>query len=186
MEDLRIKISQLDTESQHWRGEANKARGKGDTERADTLKKFAKWCELGADEVIIRLDDPVKHDVTKEAIDDAVSENERTKVEEFKRWIKKNRLIVSGVAIMFALLVTSIIAFTKVVIRVVESATNKIAYAFKKIAKLGPVLGPIVSVIGTVLSLAGKAARFVLENLWLKFAGKVLQKKKLKKHFCIV
>ena len=178
-EDLSQKIKSLeDTEIPHWRKEANKERERAsgsedngvNEKRAETLEKVAEWFEIESDKFRMQLEQPLEHKCSKEVLNEVVENNDQVTLEKVKKWLKENALAISGVLIMLASFITSVCTITRSGFRVAKSATSKIAEAFKKVAaKLGPILGPVLSLVGNLVSLGAKGIGFLLENLWLLF-----------------
>ena len=69
---------------------------------------------------------------------------------------------------MLASFVTAVVSLVKSGMRGLKSGGDKVANIFKKIAgKVGPILGPIFSLAGSVVSLLSKGAGWLANNLWV-------------------
>ena len=105
---------------------------------------------------------------TLENMRENIVENDLTRLERFKKWARENLLTISGVAIMAATLITSIIALARKTAKLGAKGVSALGKSLSTIAKkLGPILGPIFSLMGSALSLMGKGASWLSKNLWL-------------------
>jgi len=103
-----------------------------------------------------------------ETMREKVIENDLTCLERFKKWARENLLALSGVSIMPASLITSIIALTRKVVKLGSGGVSALGKSLAALGKkLGPILGPIFSVIGSALTLAAKGVSWLSKNLWL-------------------
>ena len=95
-------------------------------------------------------------------------DNDVTRLERFKKFVRENALILSGVTIMFGTLITSIVMAARQAVRQTATATQKLAKAVINIGKkIAPLLAPVFSLIGTALSLGAKGVSWLAKNLWV-------------------
>ena len=146
------------------------ARGKKDVDRAFVFSRVAEWADIEVDKILQKMNEPLVGERSEEILERVIDDNEWVRLEKVKKFLKENAIAISGVGIMLATFITSIVSIVKSGVKTVRSTTNKISKPFKEIGKkLGPILGPIFSLAETIISLAGKGAGFLLENLWLLF-----------------
>ena len=104
----------------------------------------------------------------KQMLEENLVDNDVTRLERFKKFVKDNALSLVGITIMFGTLVTSIVMAARSAIRKGATVTSKLARAVYNIGKkVAPLLSPIVSLIGTALSLGAKGVSWLAQNLWV-------------------
>ena len=146
----------------------NKAKREGKGERAALFKELVDWIELKGDSILNKLDKPMVDEESREIVQEVVEKNDQVRFERVRRWLKENALAISGVTIMMASLITSVVALTRKAVKVGKTAVDKLSKAVKAIAKkLGPIMGPVFSLQGNIISLGAKGLGFLAENLWL-------------------
>ena len=84
-----------------------------DEPRKNLLEKIKEVAETKADELRLRLGGEARYDATNETVDLTIRESNWTRLEKFKKWARENLIAISGVAIMAATLITSIVAALK-------------------------------------------------------------------------
>ena len=152
----------------YYNEKLSKATRERNVERAETMKEIVDWCELKADELLTEINRPTQHEVSKKVLDEVVENNEKVTLEKVKSFLKRNGLALGGVTITIASFITAVVSILKSGVRYVKNTGNKVADVFKKIAKkLGPILGPLFSLMGTAISLLAKGAGWLVNNLWL-------------------
>ena len=131
------------------------------------------WRELRrliAQEDVVEMiygDLPVNKETLKNMRENIV-ENDLTRLERFKKWARENLLTISGEAIMAATLITSIIALARKAAKLGEKGVCAFGKGLSTTAKkLGLILDPIFSFMGSVLTLMGKGISWISKNLWL-------------------
>ena len=118
------------------------------------------------DESLPIIESPLKGKSLEQQITE--SNNEMVTLEKVKKFLRKNGLALAGVTIMIASFVTAVVSLVKSGVRYAKSTGNKIADIFKKISKkVGPILGPLFSLIGTAFGLLAKGAGWLANNLWV-------------------
>ena len=116
----------------------------------------------------------MQHQVSLEILDKVVENNERVTLEKVKKWLKGNALAISSIGIMLASFVTAIVALTKKGLTIAKDSFGNFSKAVKEIAKkVGPVIGPIVSLAGMGLSLLAKGANYLLKHFFTLFVPSV-------------
>ena len=125
---------------------------------------------LSAQEDVVEMiygDLPVNKETLKNMRENIV-QNDLTRLERFKKWARENLLTISGVAIMAATLITSIIALARKAAKLGAKGVSAFGKGLSTIAKkLGLILDPIFSLMGSVLTLMGKGISWISKNLWL-------------------
>ena len=150
-EDVEKKIETLEREQKNYKEMAEKGEKEGKGERAAALLEVSEWCGLEADSIVFELDLPLKSEEGKRILEEVVEDNEQVTLEKVKKFLKENGLALAGVSIMLASFVTAVVSLVKSGMRAAKSAGRKVADAFKELAKkLGPVLGPLFSLVGSV------------------------------------
>ena len=140
--------------------------GKG--ERAAAFKEFSDWNMLEANRIGMDIDRAVEGELANQILDRVVEENEHVTLEKVKKFLKDNGLALAGVTIMLATFVTAVMSLVKSGMRSSKFIGKKTSDAFKEIAKkLRPIVGPLFSLVESVVSLLAKGAGWLANNLWL-------------------
>ena len=165
VEVVQARIKALDIQA----GELQKEiEVEADEPRKNLLERVKELAESRADTLGLRLGGQARYDATNETVDLTIRESNWTRLERFKKWACENLLAISGVAIMAATLITSIIASVKAAARLGSKGVSALGKGIASIGKkLGPLLGPIFSLTGTAVSLIAKGASFLASNLWV-------------------
>ena len=133
------------------------------------MKEIVDYCELEVDRLLGELDRPVKSE-EGQLLEEVVENNEQVTLEKVKQFLKENGFALAGVSIMLASFVTAVVSLVKSGMRAAKSAGNKVADAFKELSKkLGPLLGGIFSLVGSVIGLLTKGTGWLSKNLWVLF-----------------
>ena len=180
MVDKISKYITMDGEVKHWEEKVREETEKGEEgnkERVKAYKQFSDYCRLTADGLRLKVNVKRKYDISKEIMEESIENNEYTKLERFRKWLKKNGIAVFGFTAIIGGLVTAVVSLAKGVGREAGGAADSAAGFLKKFAKLAKKLGlviePIVSaafnILAAFLKYTAKALSFLLNNLWLLF-----------------
>ena len=124
--------------------------------------------DLKADEIRLRLNQRPESEHARGIVEEEADTNDLTRLERFKRWVKRNLGGVSVVAISVAGIITTIVMGFRNAARKGARATSKFAKALAKVGeKAAPVLGALPNLVAKVLTLGAKGVEFLSKNLWL-------------------
>ena len=169
-EEGEERIKAMGIEMDHWKKESNKAKAKGENNKALLYDAMRKAAELKADKIRLKLNKkPVSEEVLS-MIEKETDVNDLTRLEKFKKWARENVAGVSAIAISIAGIVTAAVMGARTTIKKGGKALGKFAKGVSKVFKK---LGPLFSALGTLLSkmiLAGSQGLLWLsQNLWVLF-----------------
>ena len=158
------RINALKIEENNWRDLAQRA----DPKKKRLYESIADVAALKADELRLRANIRPENEITQNIVEEEAKNNDLTRFERFKKWVKRNLGGISVVAISVTGIITTIVMGARTVVKKGASATRKFARALGKIAeKAGPVLGALLNLAGGILKLGAKAVGFLSENLWI-------------------
>jgi hypothetical protein len=91
-----------------------------------------------------------------------------SRLRRFMKWLGKEKVGLTGVAVSVAGLITTLIVHARGAIIGTAKATSSVAKALANIAKnAGPILVPILNAIATALSWGAKGIAWLASNLWV-------------------
>jgi hypothetical protein len=94
--------------------------------------------------------------------------NDISRLRRFVKWLGKEKVGLTGVAVSVAGLITTLLIHARGAIVGTAKATSKVARALANIAKKGaPILVPVLSAIATALSWGAKGIAWLASHLWV-------------------
>ena len=125
-----------------------------------------------ADEIRLRRNERPESETVQSMIEEEAQQNDLTRFERFKQWAKKNLGGISVVAISVAGVITTIVMGARTAIKKGTQATSKFARALAKVGeKVAPIIGGLLNLAATLLTLSANAIGFLAKNLWLLAVG---------------
>ena len=127
-----------------------------------------KATRLQADNIRLQLGERPIHDETLEIIKNETNENDLGKLEKFKEFAKRNIVGLSAVAITIAGVITTIVVAAKNAVKKGANFTKKLAKKIYELGKkLGPLLAPILNVLGKIVEMGARGLGWLAGNLWV-------------------
>ena len=111
-------------------------------------------------------DRTLKQRVLEEAKEEQL--NDISRLRRFVKWLGKEKVGLTGVAVSVAGLITTLIVHARGAIIGTAKATSRVAKALANLAKkAGPVLVPVLNAVATALSWGAKGIAWLASNLWV-------------------
>lgn len=161
----QTKINALEIQADHWKESAKNTVN----EKTEKLyKAMEKATRLQADNIRLQLGERPIHDETLEIIKNETNENDLGKLEKFKEFAKRNIVGLSAVAITIAGVITTIVVAAKNAVKKGANFTKKLAKKIYELGKkLGPLLAPILNVLGKIVEMGARGLGWLAGNLWV-------------------
>ena len=94
--------------------------------------------------------------------------NDISRLRRFTKWLGKEKVGLTGVAVSVAGLITTLLVHARGAIVGTAKATSRVAKALANLAKkAGPILVPVLNTIATALSWGAKGVAWLASNLWV-------------------
>jgi hypothetical protein len=125
---------------------------------------------LNLEERIVALREARDRTVMQKELEEArqAQEEDISRFRKFMKWLGKEKVGLTGVAVSTAGLITTLLIHAKGAIIGTAKATSKVAKALANIAKkAGPILVPVLNAIASALSWGAKGIAWLASHLWV-------------------
>ena len=154
---VESRIDAIRTEETHWRDLSER---QPDPKKKLLYESIATVAALKANELRLRANIRPETATAWSIVEEEAENDDLTRFERFKRWVRRNLGGISVVAISVAGIITTIVMGARNAVRRGASATSKLAKTLRKIAeKAGPVLGALLNLAAGVLKLGTSRER---------------------------
>ena len=163
--DHNLDNGALKAQAEYFR---NLARNEPNELKSKLYEEMADVCVLKADEIRLRRNQRPESELARSIVEEEAQNNDLTRFERFKKWVKKNFGGISIVTITIAGIITTIVMGARNAITRGARATSKFAKTLAKIGeKVAPVLGALLNLASKVLTLGAKVVGYLSEHLWI-------------------
>ena len=125
---------------------------------------------INLEERIVALREARDRTVMQKELEEArqAQEEDISRFRKFVKWLGKEKVGLTGVAVSTAGLITTLLIHARGAIIGTAKATSKVAKALANIAKKGaPILVPVLNAIATTLSWGAKGVAWLASHLWV-------------------
>jgi hypothetical protein len=125
---------------------------------------------LNLEERIVALREARDRTVMQKELEEGrqAQEEDISRFRKFVKWLGKEKVGLTGVAVSMAGLITTLLIHARGAIIGTAKATSKVAKALANLAKkAGPILVPILNAIATALSWGAKGVAWLASHLWV-------------------
>jgi hypothetical protein len=153
----------LQKQLEYFQDTINKTMELGD--ETDDAEEF-----LNLEERIVALREARDRTVMQRELEEGrqAQEEDISRFHKFVKWLGKEKVGLTGVAVSMAGLITTLLIHARGAITGTAKATSKVAKALANLAKkAGPILVPILNAIATALSWGAKGIAWLASHLWV-------------------
>jgi hypothetical protein len=153
----------LQKQLEYFQDTINKTMELGD--ETDDAEEF-----LNLEERIVALREARDRTVMQRELEEGrqAQEEDISRFHKFVKWLGKEKVGLTGVAVSMAGLITTLLIHARGAIIGTAKATSKVAKALANLAKkAGPILVPILNAIATALSWGAKGIAWLASHLWV-------------------